>query len=150
MAIRRTLVAGGKSGRKDVRSVRSVLTDYKRFMGIVEAEALRIMLGAAEIILEHTIPHTPLATGALRASGKAESYVSVRGVVGVVSFGGEHNPVTPTSNAPTGIVTYALKVHEDLERSYGVGGPKYLEIGGIEAKEAVDNYVIGEFKKIKP
>jgi hypothetical protein len=150
MAIRRTQFARGGSGRKDVRSLNNILTDYKRFVGVVESEAKRIMQTAAQMVLDETIPLTPLDTGALRSSGRAEAVETPKGVAGVVSFGGQDYPVTPTSNAPTGIVAYAIKVHEDLERHYAVGGPKYLERGGIEAKDKVEAYVLSELKKIKP
>jgi hypothetical protein len=150
MAVRRTQFAKGGSGRTDVRSLNSILTDYKRFVGVVEEEAKRIMQHAAGMVLEATIPLTPKDTGALRASGKAEAVKTAKGVAGVVSFGGPDNPVAPTSNAPGGVVNYAIMIHEDLERAYRVGGPKYLERGGLEVKSKVDAYVMSELRKITP
>lgn len=150
MAVRFTQAARGQSGRKSLRQLNSILTDYKRFIGVVDEEAERIMQGAAEIVLRYTIPLTPLATGALRESGKAEARRYPKGWAGVVSFGGAENPVTPTSNAPEGVVNYAIKVHEDLERTYNVGGPKYLEQGGQMALHEVDMFVVGELRKIRP
>jgi len=147
---RQTPFATGKSGRKDVRQVGRVLTDYKRFVQVVEDEALRIMEEAAYMVLEATIPHTPLQFGGLRESGRAYAEMGPKGPRGIVTFGGDSNPVTPTPNAPTGIVTYALKVHEDLERTYNVGGPKFLENGGLDAKQEVDEFIIRELRKIKP
>jgi hypothetical protein len=144
MAVRRTQFAKGGSGRTDVRSLNSILTDYKRFVGVVEEEAKRIMQHAAGMVLEATIPLTPKDTGALRAVKTA------KGVAGVVSFGGPDNPVAPTSNAPGGVVNYAIMIHEDLERAYRVGGPKYLERGGLEVKSKVDAYVMSELRKITP
>jgi hypothetical protein len=150
MAVRRTQFATGSSGRKSLRGIGLILTDYKRFKDKVDDEVETIMEGAANIVLENTIPLTPEATGALRSSGRAFAIRTLKGLAGVVTFGGPENPVTPTPNAPSGIVNYAVMVHEDLERQYAVGGPKYLERGGIVSKQEVDEYVLSELRKIKP
>lgn len=143
-----TKFARGQSGKKSVRQLNTILTDYKRFVNVVDAEAFRIMEQAAKMVLDATIPHTPLQFGSLRESGRAFAMHTGRGVVAVVSFGGPDNPVTPSPNAPTGVVDYALKVHEDLERTYAVGGPKYLEIGALEVKQEVDDFIVNELKKL--
>ena len=115
--------------------------------GLAKAIVLRIdrvrtlILNASEkaaiesngIILSNTIPEVPRDTGALRASGKNQierldrGFSSQQSVSGFVAFGGQ-TPVTGR-NSPGGIVDYADYVHEDLVRSYTVGGPKYLEKG---------------------
>lgn len=146
MAVRRTVFAGGQSGKKSVRSVNVVLTDYKRFKGLVDAEAARIMQGAAEIVLEHTYEYVPVDTGALKQSGTARVQKSPKGWSGKVTFGGLENPVSPTKNAPQGIVFYALMVHENA----GGNGFKFLEQGAMDAAEAVEDYVVAEFRKITP
>jgi hypothetical protein len=150
MAVRSTRYARGGSGKNNSRSINTILSDFKRFAGVVDEQAERIMGDAADIVLRHTLPLTPEATGALRSSGRTFTIKTGKGYAGVVTFGGPDNPVTPTPNAPTGIVNYAIMVHEDLERSYNVGGPKYLERGAMSARKEVDDYVVNELRKIKP
>ena len=66
MAPRRSQYARGKWA--DARSMNSILTDYQRFKGVVEEEAMRIMQGAAEITLDYVKPYVPIETGALHVS----------------------------------------------------------------------------------
>lgn len=141
---RRTIVSRGGG------NISNVLTDYRRFVNIVEDEAARIFEEAAKIVLEETKPLVPVQTGALLESGRAFSEASPRGVRGVVAFGGPENPVSPTRNAPIGIVNYAAMVHEDLDTPHIQGQAKFLEQGGIAAAGRVDSYIISELKKIEP
>ncbi len=153
--VKRSVIAGGPTGSGRDKNINLFLTDYKKFQGVVVAEMTRILQRAGEIVLERTLPHVPKDTGALRASGRVRVISTGRGRVATeVSFGGPENPVSPTENAPGGIVDYAVFVHEDMpsgqDRSYGEGGPKFLDIGGQEATPEVNSYVIAELKKLKP
>lgn len=145
---KRSFVARGKW--KDNRSINGIITDYKRFVGVVEADAMRIMETAAKMTLDATLPYVPLATGALRESGRAEAVKTSKGVAAQVSFGGPNAQVTPTKHAPYGVVDYAAVVNYDLTKQYAVGGPMFLEKGALESKSAVDAFIMTELRKIQP
>ncbi len=145
---RRSFYAKGKWA--DARSINSIITDYKKFVGVVEADCERIMKGAADITLKHTMPFVPRETGALAASARAEAVKTAKGWAGIVSFGGEDYPVAPTENAPDGIVNYAVIVNYDLTKNHPVGEAMFLEKGAMASKGEVDAYIIGELKKIEP
>lgn len=128
-------------------SINMIISDYRRFQDVVEEEALRIMQNAADMTLDFILPLVPVETGALKESGRAEAIKTSRGVVASVSFGGPEALVTPTKNAPAGIVDYAAVVNYDTENS---SSPFFLEEGTMESKESVDAYIMSELKKIKP
>jgi hypothetical protein len=132
------------------RSINTLLTDYKAFIGVVEAEAMRIMQRAAEMTLETTLPLVPVQYGGLKQSGRAQAIRTMKGVAAQVSFGGEDAPVTPTPNAPTGIVKYAAIVNYDVAREYRSGQAFFMETGAAEAKDEVDAYIKKELKKVQP
>ncbi len=152
--VRRSVIAGGATGGGRNKNINLFLTDYRKFQGVLVAEMTRILQRAGEIVLDHTLQHVPRDTGALRASGRVRVKSTGRARrAAEVSFGGAENPVSPTVNAPGGIVDYAVFVHEDMpsnqDRTYRQGGPKFLDIGGQEAAPEVNAYIIGELKKIK-
>lgn len=142
---RRTAYRRGAYNTKS--SINMIISDYRRFQGIVEEEAMRIMQNAADMTLDYILPLVPVETGALKESGRAEAIKTPRGVVASVSFGGPEAQVTPTKNAPAGIVDYAAVVNYDMERS---SSPLFLEEGTRESKEEVDAYIMSELKKIQP
>lgn len=149
MALKSTTFARGKTGIENPRSITNITSDYKRFMNIINSEAIRIMQGAADIILETTLPKVPVETGALRQSGVARTTKTSKGVVADVSFGGPNNPVTPTKNTRgMNWVDYAVLIHEDLSKERKTGEAKFLENGSIEAKPKVEEYIVTEFKKL--
>ena len=63
----------------------------------------------------------PMDTGALAESANREFKISKNMVEGGLGYGG-NNPVTPTQNAPGGLVFYAVKVHEDQTLNHPRGG----------------------------
>jgi hypothetical protein len=138
MASRATIFAGGRTGRANTRSVNALLTNYKAFKDVVDREALRIVTAAADMILETTLDYVPVDTGALQESGKAFGVMTSKGPAAFVVFGGSDNPVTPTRNAPDGIVDYAIIVHENLEK------------GILEAQGDVDSFIKSELRKLAP
>lgn len=138
----------GKGGK--VRSINSMTTDYKRFVDVVEADTRRIMEGAAQITLNHILPLVPVETGALKESGTARAVKTKKGVAAVVTFGGKENPVSPTKNAPAGIVDYANYVNYDTSLEHIVGESLFLEKGTASAKQEVDAYIIREYRKVQP
>lgn len=148
MGVRRSTFARGKWS--DARSINSILTDYRAFVGVVESECFRIMQEAADMTLEFILPLVPVETGALKASGKAEAIQTSKGVAAVISFGGPDNMVEPTKNAPTGIVDYAAVVNYDTEKAHEEGEDLFLEKGTALAKEDVDAFIMSELRKIKP
>lgn len=145
---RRARFARGKWS--DPRSINAIITDYKKFVDVVESEAFRIMEGAAVMTLGYILPMVPVETGALKASGRAEAIKTAKGVAAVVSFGGPDNPVTPTKNAPDGIVFYAPVVNYDGTKSHEFGEDMFLEKGTLLSKQDVDAYIVSELRKIKP
>lgn len=132
------------------RSINTLLTDYKAFVGVVESETYRIMEQAALITLSHILPLVPVQYGGLRQSGRAIAIRTPKGIAAQVSFGGIDAPVTPTPNAPTGIVTYAAIVNYDAEREYNTGQAFFMESGTADSKDEVDAFIKKELKKVKP
>ncbi len=132
------------------RSINTIVSDYKKFVNVVEAEALRIFQTAADMTLEATLPFVPVQFGGLRESGKAEAVYTDRGIVARVSFGGDENPVTPTPNAPAGIVKYAAVVNYDIEREHANGESLFMEKGVESSRQEVDAYIKAQLKAIKP
>jgi hypothetical protein len=148
---RRAFFAKGKwNGGKGNRSINGIITDYKAFKGIVDAECERIMQRAADITLEHVKPYVPVETGALLESGRATVVKTAKGVAALVSFGGPDAPVKPTKNAPTGFVDYAVVINYDTNRNGATGEPFFLETGTAEARDEVDQYIMTELRKIQP
>jgi len=139
-----TRVNIGAKGIGGSRALNLCLTAYNDFAKVVNAEAFRIFQGAAQIVLNHTYPFVPVQYGGLSQSGAASAEVTPKGVRGKVTFGGIDNPVTPTPNAPLGIVTYALIVHENAEGR----GYKYLEQGAESARIEYDTYIKAELAAI--
>jgi hypothetical protein len=148
MAIKKTIFAGGQTGVDNSRSINAAISAYKEFAEVARSDAVRILRGVGRIILDSTIPFVPLQTGALRESGRFNVERTRQGARLVISFGGGDYPVTPTENAPTGFVDYAVLVHEDLTRNYKVGGPKFLDLGIGAARTQFDQYVVDEFRKL--
>lgn len=134
------ITASGKTVA--AKSMSFVLTDYKRFVNTTKRDMRRIMQGVAEIVHKHTIPWVPVEYGGLRESGRAFAGRTGQGWAAFVTFGGEEVEVTPTPNAPRGIVDYATYVHE-LQ-------VPYLELGGMDSRQEVESYIINELKKIAP
>lgn len=96
-------------------------------------------------ILAEAQENAPLDTGALRESGTVRINEFTTRFQLEVGFGGPTRQVSPTRNAPMGWVDYAFEIHENLERSFDVGGPKFLELAfynNIEfAKSAITKCV---------
>jgi hypothetical protein len=144
---RRNFVARGQFPGN--RSVNTIVSDYKKFVGVVESEVFRIMQTVAEMTLEATLPFVPEQYGGLRESGRAEAIQTPKGVMARVSFGGVDAPVTPTPNAPTGFVNYAAIVNYDITKEHPVGESLFMEKGALNSKDEVDAYIKSELRKIK-
>lgn len=137
---------GFSQGSNTVRAIEGILTDYKRFVGVVEEETERILDEASNMVLDAARANAPEETGALKESGRAGTRKNERGIFGYVSFGGLDAPVTPTKNAPKGIVDYAVVVHEDANHS----GYKFMEEAALNVKDEVDAYITSQLKKVEP
>lgn len=146
MAVRFTSAARGATGLRG-RVIQSYVTDYKAFVGRTNREVRSIMLGAAKIVLRNTLPLVPVDTGALRESGRAKVLKTNKGYAGIVSFGGEDAPVTPTRNAPEGIVDYATYVNY-AKRDLVTGEHMFLEKGSQASKDEVNVYIVNRLRKI--
>lgn len=138
----KAFIKGGGRAGNTAREISTIVTDYKRFAKVVDAEAERILTDVAGMILEAANKYVPVDTGALISSGRATVQKGPKGPGALVYFGGENNPVTPTKNAPTGIVNYAVIVHEMTI--------KFLELAVIDTKEMVNHYITTELKKLEP
>lgn len=147
MAIRSTIFAGGTTGgRPGSRSINSILSDYKAMVAAINANVASIMQEAADLTLEKIIPYVPVQYGGLLESGRADVQEGPKGIAAVVSFGGEDAPVTPTPNAPSGVVDYAVLVNEDMERS---SSPKFMERGTADAIPEVNALIVRRLKEQK-
>ena len=131
---------GGAAARGIGGSMRKLKVD-------VDSELERIVGEAANIVLDEAVGNAPEDTGALRASGRVEVHPTPSGADAFVAFGGDFS-VSPTKNAPQGIVFYAAFVHEDMQRSYKTGGPKYLENAIRDTRDQVDAFVFDELRKL--
>lgn len=147
MAVRTNIYA--KRGRGGTNAINLILTDYKRFMEITKKAARPIFKEAGEIILEETLPLVPVQYGSLRESGRVKVEDHGRGLTVNVSFGGDLARVRPSPNAPTGIVDYAVIVHEDLNTPRQNGQAKFLEVGAMRARDRVEKHIITRLKEIK-
>lgn len=148
MAKRVRIEYGGRGkGSVAGEAARGLLGNFRRFVDDVNAVAEGIVSEAAEIVLARAVENAPEDTGALRESGRVETEHTESGANAWVAFGGDYS-VTPTKNAPKGVVTYAAFVHEDMERSYRTGGPKYLERAISETRSQVDQFVFKELSEL--
>lgn len=145
---RRNFVARGEFPGN--RSIETIITDYKRFVGLVETEVERIMQNVAEMTLEATLPYVPVQYGGLKESGRAKIMRTDKGVMAMVTFGGDDVHVKPTPNAPLGIVTYAAVVNYDMNKIHNNGQAMFLQAGASDSKDQVDAYIKSELKKINP
>ncbi len=135
-----TIFSDGKTGLANSRSINLLLTDYKRFVGVVRKQQKRIMLGAAKIVADETI--VPFEFGGLQESMRIFTIESDKGVSGIVTFGGPSAEVLPTPNAPEGFVDYAVVVHETAPHQ------GFLFLGGQAAAPKVERFIARELKAI--
>ena len=132
-------IQGGGAGSVYQNSVNQAFVGIKKVFEEIDAELFKCLDRIGGKILGQAQELAPLDTGALRESGKVEVLEFNTALQLQVGFGGPNRPVSPTRNAPMGWVDYAFEIHEDLERSYQTGGPKFLEIAfhnNIESAKA--------------
>jgi len=82
---------------------------------------------AADLVLQDAQQKAPIDTGELRRSGATQ----VEHTTAKVSFSADH----------------AIPVHEDMERSYRVGGSKYLEKALAAKKREALEAIAAELQK---
>jgi hypothetical protein len=109
-----------------------------------------IMENVAKMQLDATLPLVPRDTNALAESGRARAERTERGVIAVVSFGGEDAKVTPTKNAPDGIVRYAAIVNYDMSLKHETGEAMFLEKGAALSRADADAYIKERLRKLQP
>ena len=153
MAAIRTTIFTRKSQPSRDRTLTILMTPYRKLTTKINQRIPEIMKGAADIILSHILPHVPIETGALRASGKAEAVrVKSGGWAAQVSFGGPDNRVTRTKNTTEGgVVEYAIFVNWGWPG--GQDPPRiahhFMEQGGEESKREVEDFVLTNLKRIE-
>ena len=123
------------------------LESYNNFIKIVKDETKYILKESGDLVLKNTLPLTPVDTHALRNSGRSEVEDRAQVPRVVVSFGGDYR-VPPTSNAPSGYVDYAAKVHEDLTLYHPVGGAKFLTLGGRASLKGIKDIISKGYRAI--
>ena len=113
------LVREAKGAGTGPKGGRVVFEDTGRTMvgvatGMAEgAMSTKTLEEMASVMIEEVVKATPRDTGALQESVRSEIGASKKGRSQVkILAGGPGVTVTPTKNAPTGIVQYAVKVHE--------------------------------------
>jgi hypothetical protein len=90
----------------------------------------------------------PEQTGALKESNRYGVTRQRNKWVGFASYGGPQAPVTPTVNAPNGIVDYAFIVHEDMQPfELKSGFPKFLELGAADAFPKIKKLIGLRYKR---
>lgn len=123
---------------------------YLEFVRRVRKAAYRGVDKAAKHVYRGSLPLVPVDTGALKASGRVEGMdeseaLGTNRIERVVAYG-QGKKVQPTRNAPTGIVYYAIKVHEDLEGNSS--GPKFLERPANSTQSQQAKLIREELKKV--
>lgn len=138
MAIRKYIYTTDGGG------IDAIIKDYKSFEKVTTEEMERIMEEAGDIILDVTSEFVPIDTGALLESGFSMLVETGSRVEVDVGFGGSDNPVTPTENAPDGIVFYAALVNENPEGD----GFKFFERGIEASRDEVNAFIEQEVKEV--
>lgn len=126
-------------------AVNAMMFNFTKIMGGIKSEARAVAKEAGREVIIQTTPLTPMDTGALRASAKVTVDEKGNDIRATVSYGGE-TPIIDV-NSPDGFVRYAVEVHEDMERDYFVGGPKFLAIGAQIAMPRVQEIITERLKK---
>ncbi len=144
--IRTTTFARGSFTRGDpasdtIRSMEAVTENFDKFVANIQELSEEIADKAGKEIIRHTTPLVPFQWGGLRQSGRSMVDKTPKGYRARVTYGGSEAPVDPTPNAPTGIVDYAVVVHEDLNKVYKEGEAKYLEKGARLAVPSIENII---------
>lgn len=101
---------------------------------------------AGLVVLNAARSLTPIDTQALYNSARMEAQSTSKGAEGYVSYGGNF-PVAPTRNAPSGIVTYAIKIHEDVTALHRTGKAKFLEDAGNDTQTEQKAAFVAVFKE---
>ena len=94
-------------------AIQEQLYGFESFVDSVDQLSDEFVEKAAITLYEETLKLVPVDTGALYESGSAYTDETGSGKKkAVVTFGGVESPVTPTRNAPSGVVGYANIVNE--------------------------------------
>ena len=141
------------SNREASLAMRRVVANFDRFVNDVSTETKQALRESGDLLRDQARELAPKDTGALRESGRtfvAESGRGTRTKVSVtVSFGG-NTKVSPTRNAPNGVVDYAAWVHEGISGFATEGainyttpgtGPKFLERAAQMKEQEIKNLI---------
>ncbi len=135
------------AGDNPKQDMTRILAKYDIFVDEVNREAVDLAKRAGTEVLDRSNEIVPSVTGALKQSGrvfvgKGKTHVSAN-----ISYGGGVR-VSPTKNAPSGIVDYAVYVHEDLEAHHPQGEAKFLEKGAAIASRKVKAIITEGLRKL--
>lgn len=112
----------------------SVMTaQWETFVKTVNIAAEKALVESGERIKRSAVLLTPVQTGALRASARVTSAKDENGAEMAVSFGG-------------GVVTYAIRVHEDLTRDHPTGQAGFLRIAADQSQAQTDQTIANGLK----
>jgi len=138
MTLRKKISIKGAPG--EVQLVNAAMEGLTSLMKDADRRNGEMAERAARIIISESNKLVPRDTNALAESWQAgaEKLKSKPGFRAVASYGGRTR-AGATRNAPTGIVDYAVIVHEDLEQHHDNGEAKFLEKGAEAAKERIED-----------
>jgi len=143
---RTMLITDKASGEQAITAVMSGLTS---FFEDVDELCKDVVLRAAMMVIEESNKLVPRDTQALAESWYAGVVETQRGGYKAIAAYGGDTRTGPTSNAPNGVVTYAVQVHEDLEVNHPNGGQaKFLEDGAAAAKPRIEGEMIAELRDL--
>jgi len=142
--IKHRKVLAGADVTGDDAVVGQLLSNFDAFKADVGRLTKRGVERVAMEILRESNLRAPFETGALQESGSVRVSKQSGGTyIASVTYGGVENPVEPTKNAPKGVVTYAVLIHENLQKHPLVTGePKFLQNGAaVVARSGVQNII---------
>lgn len=137
-----------KAGELGVNKIEGVFEGLNSFFDDIGDLTTEVVRRSGMMVVSETDKLVPKDTQALAQSWQVNVIETQRGGLKVaVTYGGPTR-TGPTVNAPTGIVDYAVIVHEDLETPHQNGQAKFLEVGGAMAKPRILSELIAELKAI--
>lgn len=104
------------------RGVREVTSNMRRSANGAQSGAARGARSLANQVLRESQSLVPVETGALKASGRVESHMNMKGISVSVAYGARD-----ARNSSR----YAVYVHEDLNAFHPHGTAKFLEIAWL-------------------
>lgn len=142
---RQMLITDRASGEK---AINAIIGGLGSFFEDAEELTKDVVLRCAMMVISESNKLVPRDTQALAESWGAHAVETQRGHYKAIASYGGGTRTGPTMNAPNGIVTYAVQVHEDLEAHHNNGQAKFLEDGAQNAKPRIEAEMIAELRSL--